>query len=65
MITLRRIRKAIREWQDWRRRRVLSRVIPEIMDRKQRIAAARVKHRKIKPIVIEQQREMTALLRGN
>ena len=64
MIIARRIRKAIREYQDWRRRRILSRIIPEIMDRKQKIAAARVRHGKVKPIVIEQQREMLGLLRG-
>lgn len=64
MITTRRIRRAIQAWQDWRRRRLLSKVIPEIMDRKQRIAAARVRHGKVKPIVIEQQREMLGLLRG-
>lgn len=64
MIILRRIRKAIREWQDWRRKRVLSQTLPEIMDRKQKIDAARVRHRKIKPIVIQQQQAMTSLLRG-
>lgn len=64
MITTRRIRRAIQAWQDWRRRRLLSKIIPEIMDRKQRIAAARVRHGKVKPIVIEQQREMLGLLRG-
>ena len=62
MIT-RRIRKAIREYQDWRRRKLLARIMPEIMDRRQKIAAARVRHGKVKPIVIEQQRTMTALLR--
>ena len=64
MITTRRIRRAIQAYQDWRRRRLLSKIIPEIMDRKQRIAAARVRHGKVKPIVIEQQREMLGLLRG-
>jgi hypothetical protein len=64
MITTRRIRRAIQAWQDWRRRRLLSKIIPEIMDRKQRIAAARDRHGKVKPIVIEQQREMLGLLRG-
>lgn len=64
MITTRRIRRAIQAYQDWRRRRLLSKIIPEIMDSKQRIAAARVRHGKVKPIVIEQQREMLGLLRG-
>jgi|UniRef100_A0A6H1Z9Z9 hypothetical protein len=59
----RRIRRAIESWQQWRRNRVLSRALPEIMDRKQRIAAARVSHRKIKPIVIEQRAHMTKILR--
>lgn len=59
----RRIRRAIESWQQWRRNRVLSRALPEIMDRKQRIAAARVKHGKVKPIVIEQQACMTKILR--
>lgn len=63
MITTRRIRRAIQAWQDWRRRRLLSKIIPEIMDRKQRIAAARVRHGKVKPIVIEQQAHMLQLLR--
>lgn len=59
----RRIRRAIESWQQWRRNRLLSKALPEIMDRKQRIAAARVKHGKVKPIVIEQQREMLRHLR--
>lgn len=63
MIVSRRIRKAIRSWQDWRRHRLLSKIMPEIMDRRQKIAAARVRHGKVKSIVIEQQRTMTALLR--
>lgn len=64
MIITRRIRKAVREYMDWRRRRRLARILPEIMERKQRIAAARVRHGKVKPIVIEQQQAMLCLLRG-
>jgi hypothetical protein len=64
MIIVRRIRRAIQSWQTWRRNRLLSQALPEIMDRKQKIAAARVRHGKVKPIVIEQQREMLGLLRG-
>ncbi len=58
------IRRAIRDWLNWRRDKQVERVMPDIIARKRKIAAAKLKHKAIKPIVIEQRNRMTDVLRG-
>lgn len=55
--------KAIRDWQARRLARSARRVMPDIFARRQKIAAAQANHKPTKPLVVEQVREMTAILR--
>ena len=60
MITLRRIRKLLWSIQDMRRKQTLQAAIGADKE----IAAARMKHEKVKPLIIKRQATMTQLLRG-
>lgn len=60
MTTLRRIRKFIWSLQDARRKRRLQAALGV----EKEIAAARVRHGQVKPLIVKRQQGMTTLLRG-
>jgi len=64
MITLRQIRRTIREWMDWRADRRLNRHIPGYLDRKHAIEAARRQHKASAKEFAAQKAAMTEALRG-
>ena len=63
MITLRQIRRTIREWMDWRADRRLNRHIPGYLDRKHAIKAAPRQHKASRKVVAAQRDAMTEALR--
>lgn len=60
MISLRRIRRMIWQWQDSRRKRRLQTITAQAKE----IAAVKMKHGKSRPLEIRQQQQMLNLLRG-
>ena len=63
MITMRQIRRTIREWFDWRADKRLDRHIPGYLERKHRIEAAKRSHKKAAAVVADQRAAMTHALR--
>jgi len=68
MITIRQLRRTIREWIEWRATRCadrrLDRHIPGYLDRKHAIEAARRQHKASREVIAAQRAAMTEALRG-
>jgi hypothetical protein len=53
---------AIQSWNAWRAKRRLSRALPAVVERKQKIAALRMKHKSTRLVIAAQRDEIHAAL---